>query len=566
MKRKFLYTVLLLAGLFVCGCRKDVNVTDNDPQTVVSDTAKADKIDKKDKDQKDKSDAAVSNGTDSTGDTEGSSITDSGSSSSTVVSGPCKTHKDADNNGRCDTCGENVLVSIDFYAINDLHGKFDDAAGQPGVDELTTFFKERFLVDENPILLSSGDMWQGSPESNATRGKVVIEWMKELGFASMTLGNHEFDWGEEQLSDNAKKAEFPFLAINVMDVDTRERVSYADSSVLIDLGDIQVGIIGAVGDCYSSIAADWSDGFYILTGDELTQLVKEESLKLRGEGADFIVYSIHDGYSDSFSDTKVMPDSRLRSYYDTALSKEYVDLVFEGHTHQQYVIMDSKGVYHLQDGGENDAISHVSVTVNEANYKKDIEVTEVIQSYEYAKKSSDPLRDEILDKYSKDVAFTREVVGKVDTYMGRDELRQQVAELYYKRGKKIWGDDYDIVLGGGFLSARDPGHLEPGEVTYGMLYSIFPFDNYLVLCSCSGYDLRRVFFETTNSNYFIGYGSYGEEVRKSIDLNATYYVVVDTYSSTYEPNNLTEIERYNKEVFARDLFADYLKKKAKSGK
>lgn len=562
MKKRFLVAVLLMAGLLACvGCTKGS----------VKDVPAASEITKEPAESGNSADAAAnkqdkSDVADSARDTDKeaeSQSADNGERQTSSQSETCKQHKDADDNGLCDVCGKDVLTSIDFYAINDLHGKFEDEAGQPGVDELTSYFKERFLTDDNPILLSSGDMWQGSAESNMTRGSVVIDWMNELGFASMTLGNHEFDWGEEQIEENSKKADFPFLAINVMDVETGERVDYCESSVLLDLGDIQVGIIGAVGDCYSSIAADWSGGFYILTGDDLTELVKDESLKLRGEGADFIVYSLHDGYSDSFYSTKVMPDSRLSSYYDTALSKEYVDLVFEGHTHQQYVIMDSKGVYHLQDGGENDAITHVSVTVNEANYKKTILTTEVVSSSEYAKKSSDPLRDDILGKYAEELAGINEVVGHVDTYMGRDELRQQVAELYYKRGKKIWGDDYDIVLGGGFLSAREPGHLEAGDVTYGMLYAIFPFDNYLVLCSCSGYDLKRVFFESTNSNYFIGYGSYGEEVRDSIDLTATYYVVVDTYSSTYEPNHLTEIERYNKEVFARDLYADYLRKKAK---
>ena len=53
----------------------------------------------------------------------------------------CTAHTDADDNGVCDVCLSYVLVVVDFYNINDLHGKIDDTDKQPGVDELTTYFK-----------------------------------------------------------------------------------------------------------------------------------------------------------------------------------------------------------------------------------------------------------------------------------------------------------------------------------------------------------------------------------------------------------------------------------------
>ena len=37
---------------------------------------------------------------------------------------PVCDHVDSDDNGGCDTCNQSVLVNLDFYAINDLHGKF----------------------------------------------------------------------------------------------------------------------------------------------------------------------------------------------------------------------------------------------------------------------------------------------------------------------------------------------------------------------------------------------------------------------------------------------------------
>ena len=111
-----------------------------------------------------------------------------------------------------------------------------------------------------------------------------------------------------------------------------------------------------------------------------------------------------------------------------------------------------------------------------------------------------------------------------------------------------------IVLGGGYISVRSPSSLPVGDVNYAMLQSLFPFDNELVLCSISGADLRSRFLETTNENYYIYLGD-GEQ---NIDPTATYYLVTDTYSSTYAPNRLTEIERYGSTLYARDLLAAYV--------
>ena len=108
------------------------------------------------------------------------------------------------------------------------------------------------------------------------------------------------------------------------------------------------------------------------------------------------------------------------------------------------------------------------------------------------------------------------------------------------------------------ISVRNPYELEKGTVTYAMLQSIFPFDNTLVLCSVKGRDLQSKFFETQNSNYFIYYEQYGEDVRTNLDPNATYYIIVDSYSSSYAPNRLTVIEEYDVGVYARDLLAAFI--------
>ncbi|MBQ7355085.1 MAG: metallophosphoesterase, partial [Clostridia bacterium] len=267
--------------------------------------------------------------------------TDGAVTTAPPLSDDCLGHADSNDDGRCDSCLGSVLATVDFYAINDLHGKFADTDAQPGVDELTTYLKTSAAADDHAVFLSSGDMWQGSSESNLTEGRIVTDWMSDMGFVSMTLGNHEFDWGEAPIEQNAAAASFPFLAINIYDRETNARVDYVDASVMVERGGAQIGIIGAIGDCYSSISTDKVEDVYFKTGSDLTALVKAEAERLRAAGADFIVYSLHDGYGSSSSGESFATDNKLASYYSPVLSDGVVDLVFEAHTHQRYTMVDT---------------------------------------------------------------------------------------------------------------------------------------------------------------------------------------------------------------------------------
>ena len=454
---------------------------------------------------------------------------------------PTGTHKDSDADNFCDVCSISVTVTVDFYAINDIHGKLLDNSSQPGVDELTSFLKSARDDNSNTVLLSSGDMWQGASESNLTHGRIMTDWMNSLFFASMTLGNHEFDWGEEFIEANAELADFPFLAINIYDRTTGERVDYCEPSVTVSFGEATIGIIGAIGDCYSSISGDKVENIYFKTGEELNSLIRAESERLRADGADFIILSIHDGGAD------------------VSLSKEHVDLVFEGHTHKSYTKADKYSVYHLQGGGDNDGITHAEAVINFAGGNSIVKTAEYIPASVFDDSPSDPIVSSLMEKYASEVAKADEVLGKNEVFRNGDWLRALIARLYFEEGFKAWGKEYDIVLGGGFISVRAPYNLASGEVKYSDLQSLFPFDNRLDLCSIKGKDLKSKFINTSNSNYFVYFGEYGNSVRYSIDDNATYYVIVDSYTSSYAPNRLTVIASLADDLFARDLLAEYIK-------
>ncbi len=462
-------------------------------------------------------------------------------------------HTDENFDDYCDGCAQYLFVVIDFYAINDLHGKFCDTDSQPGVDELSTYLKNAKKKDAHSIFLSSGDMWQGSAESNLTGGAIITEWMNAMDFSAMTLGNHEFDFGEDAIRENLAIADFPFLAINIYDNGTGERVDYCEPSVMIDLGAVQVGIIGAIGDCYSSISSDMVEGVHFKTGLALASLVRAEAEKLRDRGADFIVYSLHDG--NSLRGTQNVQTSALSSYYQSSLA-DYVDIVFEGHSHSAYVLKDDRGTYHLQGGGENYGISHAEIRLD---LRGGFTVTdaETVRSTVYRVWEDDADAEAIEDKYQSVIDYAYDVIGFVDSYMDSDDLSDIMADLYLEAALEKWGEDYPIVLAGGYIKTRSPYDLAAGEVCYADLLSLFPFNNRMVLCTVSGESLSRQFIY--NDNYAIAMSDYGNSIRGNIDFDATYYVMVDSYTQLYQKNGLTAVAYLDDTTFARDLLAAAVK-------
>ena len=476
--------------------------------------------------------------------------------STTVSYGDADTHShaDGDNNYLCDLCDINVAVVIDFYAVNDLHGKFCDTDKQPGVDELATYLNNAKKTDDHAIIFSSGDMWQGSAESNLTGGILLTEWMNEMGFAAMTLGNHEFDWGEELIRENLQAADFPFLAINIYDNSTGRLADYCTPSVYIDLGDVQIGIIGAIGNCYSSISSDRVSGIHFKTGAALANLVAAEAEKLTARGADFIVYSIHDGYSGGSGSVST---GALGGYYQSILG-DYVDIVFEGHSHSSYVLRDDNGTYHLQGGGENKGISHAEIKLNSANRSFTVSTAEVVSSSKYSSLEDDIATENLEDKYGDIITEAYSELGKVTYSMSSGELADYVSQLYLEAGIDKWGDKYNIVLGGGYIKPRSPYNLSSGPVCYADILSLFPFDNRLVLCSISGRDLTRRFINASG-DYHTFLSEYGAGIKNNIVPTETYYVIVDTYTQLYPSNNLNVVEYYDDTTFARDLLAKAIK-------
>lgn len=87
-------------------------------------------------------------------------------------------------------------------------------ANRGGFIRRATMIKEERKKNPKLLLIDSGDFSQGSPYYTLFKGDVEIGLMNEMKYDASTIGNHEFDFGMENMARLFKKAKFPILCAN----------------------------------------------------------------------------------------------------------------------------------------------------------------------------------------------------------------------------------------------------------------------------------------------------------------------------------------------------------------
>lgn len=406
------------------------------------------------------------------------------------------------------------VSALDFYTLNDTHGAVEEiaASSQPGITRLSQYAlgTERANPDSS-VFLSSGDMWQGSADSNLTHGQIMVNWMNVAGFESMAIGNHEFDWKPEMIAENSALANFPFLGINIRDA-SGNRPAWAKASKVVNRGGYKIGVIGAIGPIENDISVS-SLSSYSFARDYPALIAAEADRLRQEEGCSLVVLSIHNGE------------------FDTSLCHN-IDAVFEGHSHQKYQSVDSYGIPHLQAGKNGGYVQHARFVLKEGKF--------VFQSYDSVDftvldaLSEEPMALGVYGYYNaKTAAIKNEVVGTTASTLSRADIGKYAAQCLFEYYRSKWSDSLVLgVINTGGVRTEIPA----GNITYGEIYACLPFDNDNVLCTCTG-DKVQAFIDDSQDYYV-----YGSQV--TIDTTATYQIVTLNYlSEKTEYSYLNETKR-----------------------
>ncbi len=426
-------------------------------------------------------------------------------------------------------------VRIAIVGTNDVHGQLLATEGSGGLVTLSGYvdaLRQSGEVDE-VLLLDAGDMWQGTLESNLDEGASVVAAYNALGYAAAAIGNHEFDFGPAgpasipgpgddargALRQRASEATFPLLAANLVDVDGGQPPAWDNvyASTMLQVAGIDVGIVGVMtSEAMSATIAANVEGLEVTP---LAAAVAREAEALRRAGAALVIVTAHAGgrcsnYANPADLTSCEPGGEIFTLAE-ALRPGLVDHIIAGHVHGPLA--------HFVNG--------ISITSNDSRTpsfgRTDFAVTATgtverirlhpptpLCPYSYAANDAcawtDPGDGSVRTaryagmRVEPDPAVVA-IAGRAQAaaeQQKRQSLGVVLAEPFTLKGNPesalgnlvtgallaTFGADAAIHNVHGGLRAPLPA----GELSFGSVYEMFPFDNRVVIVELDGHELRDV--------------------------------------------------------------------------
>lgn len=461
-------------------------------------------------------------------------------------------------------CGDkenNSVSKLMIYTINDFHGNLESSDGIGGASKIAGFIKNSIEKndDASSIILSAGDMFQGTGISNYTKGLSVINVMNEIGFDAMTIGNHEFDWGLDTILDYRDsdqtngEANFPFLGCNIIQKDTDSLPKNVNPYTIINQDGLKIGVIGYIGlGLESDIATQMVENYEFI---EPVECIKNYASILRvDEDCDIVITLGHDG--DSATNRKI---SKLNG-------NARIDAIINGHTHATYVDEfrrdDGVKIQSIQSGTAGEYVGITTLSLNE-------DTKEVTSSTAFNQPITSRIEDD--EKVSKMVSdivnetahiFQRQLCTAGVTFTQNMGCHWAANAL-----QDYMQVDVSFINTGGIRRSAFP--IEAGTiVTVANVFEIMPFDNTIKTVKLKGSVVKGL---CKNGDLCYGdnitddYGTYYIN-GIIIDDNAIYTVAcVDYIFDQPKYPFLSGEDIYATGILFRDILIENLEEIGKSG-
>ena len=238
----------------------------------------------------------------------------------------------------------------------------DRNAGWGGVARRAALVRQERQTAETFLLLNCGDISQGTPYYNMFQGEVEMKSMNLMGYDAMTIGNHEFDYGLDNMLRLFTMADFPVVCANYDFTGTvLEKV--VKPYAVLKRGDMRIGVFGLSPQLEGLVQKTKCEGVKM---KDTVESAREAIAALEKKHCDMIIMLSHLG---------VDPDLKEPGEWDHTVVPQIqgVDLVLGGHTHtflsHPVMVKDQTGkevpVMHIGGNGV-----YMSKTVVELEKKK----------------------------------------------------------------------------------------------------------------------------------------------------------------------------------------------------
>ncbi|SHI45415.1 bifunctional metallophosphatase/5'-nucleotidase [Pseudobutyrivibrio xylanivorans] len=210
---------------------------------------------------------------------------------------------------------------------NDVHGAMDKYS------QLAALRNELKARGADVILTDAGDFSQGTPYVSSTKGMYAINMMNAMGYDVVTLGNHEFDYGYDQLKYNLSNAKFKVVCADV--VDAKGKNLFDANTVFTTPSGLKIGFFGLeTPETQTKVNPATIKGVKFLSKSDIYTCAQSQVEALKAQGVDLVVCLSHLGV-----DEESAPDGH-RSV-DMLANTTGIDLVIDGHSHTLMSLKDA---------------------------------------------------------------------------------------------------------------------------------------------------------------------------------------------------------------------------------
>ena len=371
-----------------------------------------------------------------------------------------------------------------IISTNDFHGALEsraDAAGTRtgGASALTAAIRAaqaECAPGCETLIVDGGDMFQGTPMSNLSYGRRVVELFNLIGYGAAALGNHEFDWGVDSLRARMRDARFRILGANVRYTDGRD-VEWIPNDTIIARGEFRIGVIGIA--TTSTPFTTRASNVAGLRFDPPAPIVDEHVRALRARGANVVIVVGHVGGTCASS---MAVDCSGEIFSFARDLTEPVDGIFSGHSHSA---LDS------QVGG--------APILQARSSARAVAVTDIapgVTPRTTARAEVRPVFSDSLPRVARVdsmvTTWRASIASRINAPVARFAVAMTRGGPQHALGNYIadaqrWAAKTDVaVMNNGGIRAD----LLPGQATYGTLFEIQPFANVLYRVSMPGSALR----------------------------------------------------------------------------
>jgi len=373
----------------------------------------------------------------------------------------------------------NLVKELDLLTTNDFHGMMEGGY-ESGAAKLAAYLEYyKAMNEEGTILLDAGDSFQGSPMSNLLYGEPVVKFFNEMGYTATVIGNHEFDWGIEKITETMtnNEATYPLLTANVYK--DGALAEWATPYLITEVNGIKVGILGLTTPDSAVTAHKDFVGDY--TFEDPIAITNAMVAELETKGAEVVITLGHIPARQDY-DTKEITGELA----DLVNGTTGVDAAIGGHSHSR-VAGKVNGIPVVMGYKHGRMIGHITLyfdTVQNEVVNSEIELIEVRKGELEVEPNA--VVAEFVAGYSKELEpVFGEVVGTFTEELTRDyNLTSKAGNWFTDVMRAQSGVDFAFTNAGGIRA-----DIDAGEVTVEELFTIMPFDNKTVTSAMTGKDI-----------------------------------------------------------------------------